>query len=89
MFNNFFENQSIWNTLSTRKLVLSSYHEKGLGPEYHQHFYFFTNQIYILPGKIFQKFGKFGLRAGQKKAGQKKAEQIRASKVLMISLTQF
>ena len=31
MFNNYFENQSIWNTLSTKKLVLSSYHEKGSG----------------------------------------------------------
>ena len=31
MFNNYFENQSIWNTLSTEKLILSSYHEKGSG----------------------------------------------------------
>ena len=31
MFDNYFKNQSIWNTLSTKKLVLSSYHEKGLG----------------------------------------------------------
>ena len=29
MFNNYFENQSTWNTLSTEKLVLSSYYEKG------------------------------------------------------------
>ena len=31
MFNNYYKNQSIWNRLSTKKLVLSSYHEKGLG----------------------------------------------------------
>ena len=30
MFNNFFENQAICNTLSTKKLVQSSYHEKVL-----------------------------------------------------------
>ena len=30
IFNNYFKNQSIWNTLSTKNLVLSYYHEKGL-----------------------------------------------------------
>ena len=42
MFNKYFENQSIWNTLSTKMMVLSSYHEKGSGPEYHYHKLYFS-----------------------------------------------
>ena len=72
MFNNYFEDQSIWNTLSTKELVLSSYHEKGLGSwariSSASNLHFAQG-----PGKIFHKYGK--------KAGQKMVGQIRASKV--------
>ena len=87
MLNNYFKNPSIWNTLSTKKLVLSSYHEKELGywARISSALVLFVHeprlQSYILaqgvkgPGKIFKKIGKFGLRAGQKKAGQMRASK--------------